>query len=82
MHNANVQQTGFYLIALENKTTARNLTLCYVIQYVFLINLVVQGPSPELQQLFVNIVRNLWILDRTSHCPLNKKYYARWNHIK
>jgi hypothetical protein len=54
MHNADVQQTGFCLTALENKATPRNLTLSYVIQFFFLINLVVQGPLPELQKLSVN----------------------------
>jgi hypothetical protein len=75
MHNADVQQTGFGLIALENKT-ARNLTLSYVIQFFSVINLVVQGPSPELPQLFMNKVMNLWTFDQTSHRPLNKKVYA------
>jgi len=82
MHNADFQQTGLCLIALENKTTARKLPLSYLIQYFFLINLVVEGPSPEQQQLFVNTVKNLWIPDQTSHCPLNKEDHARWNLIK
>jgi hypothetical protein len=75
MHNADVQQTGYRLIALENKTE-RNLTLSYVIQFFFLIKLVLLGPSPELPQLFVNKVMNLWTFEHKSHRPLNKKVYA------
>jgi hypothetical protein len=82
MHNTDVQQTGFCLIALENKTTVRNLTFSYVIKYFLLTNFVGQGPSPQLPELLVNTVMTLWILDQTSHYTFIKKDSDSENYIK